>query len=62
MATTTSGEAGEGGMDVGVVGGDGEAVVQVVIGVLSFESLREGDVAVSSLFLNDDTGENDDDY
>lgn len=30
--------------------------MRVVIGVLAFESLREGDVAVSSLFLKDDTG------
>ena len=29
----------------------------VLIGVLTFESLREGDFAVSSLFLEDDTGE-----
>ncbi len=29
---------------------------EVVLGVLVFESLREGDVAVSSLFLQDETG------
>jgi len=32
------------------------APVEVVLGVLVFESLREGDVAVSSLFLQDETG------
>lgn len=32
------------------------AAAEVVVGVLSFESLREGDVAVSSLFLKDETG------
>ncbi|CAN0177986.1 unnamed protein product [Ectocarpus sp. 13 AM-2016] len=40
-----------GGDDVGKA-----AAVEVVVGVLSFESLREGDVAVSSLFLKDETG------
>ncbi|CAM9210784.1 unnamed protein product [Ectocarpus sp. 12 AP-2014] len=41
------------------VGGDDEgkaAAVEVVVGVLSFESLKEGDVAVSSLFVKDETG------
>lgn len=35
----------------------GEREVEVVLGLLVFESLREGDVAVSSLFLQDETGE-----
>lgn len=36
--------------------GAGSGADGVVIGVLTFESLREGDLAVSSLFLEDDTG------
>lgn len=42
--------------DAGGGRGDG-AAADVVIGLLVFESLREGDVAVSSLFLQDETGE-----
>ena len=39
-----------------VIEGAGTGADGVVIGVLTFESLREGDFAVSSLFLEDDTG------
>ena len=41
----------------GGVSGGGAAEAEVVVGVLVFESVREGDVAVSSLFLQDETGE-----
>ncbi|CAM9983349.1 unnamed protein product, partial [Scytosiphon promiscuus] len=56
QGAATIAENGEGAADAEVGGGDGEAAWNVAIGVLSFESLREGDVAVSSLFLKDDTG------
>ncbi|CAM9135231.1 unnamed protein product, partial [Ascophyllum nodosum] len=35
---------------------DGDGGASVVIGILSFESLRQGALAVSSLFLTDETG------
>ena len=35
---------------------DGDGGASVVIGILSFESLRQGALAVSSLLLTDETG------
>lgn len=38
-------------------GGEARRERRVVIGVMTFESLREGELAVSSLFVRDETGE-----